>query len=151
MPKKSCQKRCLTNREAQDLDVEIGFIEGVVKRDPQYVDALQILGDNYTRRGRFTDGLKIDIDLSRLCPDDPLVHYNLACSYALTRQPEASIAALERALDLGYQDVKWIRRDPDLRGVRRHPLYRRIRERLRVLGVKSLPSASNRNAGGATP
>ncbi|MBU6402407.1 MAG: hypothetical protein KGS61_18975, partial [Verrucomicrobia bacterium] len=60
MPKQSSRRKKLTRQEQRDLDLEIQFLEGVVRRDPQYVDALQILGDDYTRRGRFTDGLEID-------------------------------------------------------------------------------------------
>ena len=79
MPKKP-QARKLSREDKRDLDVEIGFIEGVVRRDPEYVDALQILGDDYTRRGRFADGLTVDEQLARLRPHDPTVLYNLACS-----------------------------------------------------------------------
>ncbi len=137
MPQKSStrQKR-LTPQQERDVDIEIGFIEGVVRRDPHYVDALQVLGDNYTRRGRFTDGLKVDEQLATLMPADALVHYNLACSYALTDQPERAIASLHRALDLGYCDFNWLRRDPDLRSIRRSPLYRSVRERIRSMQIK---------------
>ena len=104
----------MTREQERSLDIEIGFLEGVVRRDPAYIDALQILGDNYTRRGRFQDGLKVDEQLVRLRPADALVHYNLACSYSLTEQFEAAAAALNRALDLGYRDFKWLAKDPDL-------------------------------------
>jgi tetratricopeptide (TPR) repeat protein len=132
MPKKSITKQ-MSRREARDLDIEIGFLEGVVRRDPEYVDALQILGDNYTRRGRFTKGLEVDLRLCRLRPDDALTHYNLACSLALTGEAGQAIDTLHRALDLGYRDFKWMRRDPDLRGLRQHPLYKSIRARIRKL------------------
>jgi hypothetical protein len=137
MPQKSSDReKRLTPQQERDVDIEIGFIEGVVRRDPQYVDALQILGDNYTRRGRFADGLRIDEQLATLMPKDALVHYNLACSCALTGQAERAVASLHRALDLGYRDFNWLRRDPDLRGIRRHPLYRTVRERVRAMQVK---------------
>jgi tetratricopeptide (TPR) repeat protein len=137
MPQKSnSREKRLTPQQERDVDIEIGFIEGVVRRDPNYVDALQVLGDNYTRRGRFADGLKVDEQLATLMPADALVQYNLACSCALTDQPERAVAALHRALDLGYSDFNWLRRDPDLRGIRRHPLYRSIRDRIRSMQVK---------------
>ena len=137
MPKKPAEIREeMSPREAKDLDIEIGFLEGVVRRDPAYVEALQVLGDNYTRRGRFHEGLSVDLVLSRLRPDDALVQYNLACSCALTHQPEAALAALHRALDLGYRDFNWLRRDPDLAGLRKHPLFKSIRARIRELQGK---------------
>jgi tetratricopeptide (TPR) repeat protein len=136
MPYKSSGRKKLTREEQRDLDIEIGFIEGVVNRDPGYVEALQILGDNYTRRGRLEDGLRVDERLSLLRPEDALVHYNLACSYSLTSQFDAAIAALNRALDLGYRDFRWMAKDPDLKSLRRHPLYRKIRARIKSMTVR---------------
>ncbi|SVE64160.1 uncharacterized protein METZ01_LOCUS517014, partial [marine metagenome] len=69
----------LSQQQERDLDIEIDFLEGVVERDRNYVEALQLLGDNYTRRGRYREGLSVDRRLVRLCPSDPLVYYNLAC------------------------------------------------------------------------
>ncbi len=129
MPKKT--RRKLTRTEQRDLDIEIGFLEGVVQRDPQYVEALQVLGDNYTRRGKFVDGMKIDERLSRLMPDDPMVLYNLACSYSLARRIEQAATALLRALDRGYKDHKWLLKDPDLQNLRKHAIFKSIRARLR--------------------
>jgi tetratricopeptide (TPR) repeat protein len=92
MPKKiNSPRKKLTRQELRDLDLEILFLEGSFRRDPAYIEALQILGDDYTRRGRFAEGLKIDERLSRLRPDDAVVHYNLACSYSLTEQIEAGL------------------------------------------------------------
>lgn len=134
MPKKTFSSRKkLTRKELRDLDVEISFFAGLIRRDPDYIEALQILGDAYTRRGEYNDGLKVDEQLSRLRPDDALVHYNLACSYSLTDQVEEAGASLEKALHLGYRDFKWIVADPDLRNLRRHSLYRKIRAKLREL------------------
>ena len=134
MPKKTFSPRKkLTRKELRDLDVEISFFKGIVGRDSDYVEALQILGDAYTRRGEFADGLKVDEQLARLRPEDALVHYNLACSYSLTGQLEQSGASLEKALALGYRDFKWIVSDPDLKNLRRHALYRKIRAKLREL------------------
>ena len=46
MPKKVASRKHLTRQEKRDLDIEIGFLEGIVQRDPTYVDALQLLGGN---------------------------------------------------------------------------------------------------------
>jgi tetratricopeptide (TPR) repeat protein len=134
MPPKTSKK--LTREQERDLDIEIGFIEGVVRRAPGFIEALQILGDDYTRRGRFADGLKLDEQLARLRPGDALVHYNLACSYSLTKQFAAAAAALNRALDLGYRDFKWMTKDPDLARFRKHPLYKKIRARLKAMEIR---------------
>lgn len=138
MPEKSCAKTKLSRQQQRELDVKIGFMEGVVRRDPGYVEALQILGDDYTRRGKYADGLKVDRQLSRLRPEDPLVQYNLACSYSLIGNFNLAIAALERALNLGYRDFKWLAQDPDLGDLRRHPLYQAIRAKVRKMQSKKV-------------
>src|SRR5437867_12345238 len=124
MGKKVVSKKKLNRRQQQDLDIEIGFIEGVVQRDPQYVEALQILGDAYTRRGKLESGLRIDEQLARLRPDDPTVLYNLACSYALLDQLQGAVSALNQALDQGYDDFKWLLKDPDLKNLRASDLFK---------------------------
>ena len=135
MPQKSSARKRLTRKEARELEVKIDFLEGIVRRDTGYVDALQLLGDHYTQRGQFEDGLKIDERLSRLEPRNPLVFYNLACSYSLTGQVERAAASLEKALSLGYRDFRWLARDPDLRTLRNHPLYENIEKKIRKMKV----------------
>jgi tetratricopeptide (TPR) repeat protein len=137
MPGKSRDRtRKLTRKDVRELDVKISFLEGIVRRDPAYVEALQVLGDHYTQRGRYDQGLEVDKQLSRLEPRNPLVFYNLACSHSLKREMNEAAAALEMALDLGYRDFKWLSRDPDLRLLRKHPCYRQIRDKIRRMKVQ---------------
>jgi len=137
MPEKCCAKiKKLTRKEVRDLDVKISFMEGIVRREPKYVEALQILGDHYTQRGHFNRGLKVDQQLSRLEPRNPLVYYNLACSYSLVGKFGLATIALEKALALGYRDFKWLARDPDLRRLRKHPSYRNIEDKIQKMKVK---------------
>jgi len=136
MPKKVSPKRKLNRQQQSDLDIEIGFIEGVVQRDPHYVEALQILGDDYTRRGKFENGLRIDEQLARLRPDDATVLYNLACSYALTGQIRDALSTLTKAIDQGYSDFKWLMKDPDLKKLRAHRSFKTLQQKLRTAGIK---------------
>ncbi len=136
MPQNNSARKRMTRREARELDVKIGFMEGLVRRDPGYVEALQLLGDHYTQRGRFEHGLRVDEQLSRLEPSNPLVFYNLACSYSLTDQVDLAAEALEKALQLGYRDFKWLAKDPDLRTLRKHPVYRAIEDKIQRMKVK---------------
>ena len=57
MPAKSNARKKAGPANQRDLDTKIGFMEGLVRRDPDYVDALQLLGDHYTQRGRLCRGL----------------------------------------------------------------------------------------------
>jgi tetratricopeptide (TPR) repeat protein len=137
MPIKSYTRKKMTRSQQRDLDTRIEFMEGLVRRDPEYVDALQLLGDHYTRRGRFDDGLKVDERLARIQPRDPFVFYNLACSYSLTGQFDRAVAALEKALSLGYRDFAWLAKDPDLKKLRAQPGYRALKEKIQRLKKKA--------------
>lgn len=128
MPVKSNRK--LTGRERRDLDIEIGFMERLVQRDPAYIEALQILGADYTRSGNIQAGLKIDRKLARLLPADPTVLYNLACSYSLAHKVKQAATTLRKALDLGFSDYKVLLRDPDLENLRQDPVFERIKHRI---------------------
>src|SRR5208283_3725291 len=131
MPVKSSARKKLSRASQRDLDAKIEFLEGLARRDPDYVDALQLLGDHYTQRGRYAEGLKVDEHLARLEPRSPLVFYNLACSYSLTEQFDRAVTALERALQLGYRDFNWLAKDPDLRKLRQQPVYRGLEAKIR--------------------
>lgn len=123
----------MTSAEKRDLDTKIQFIEGLIRRDPDYVDALQLLGDHYTQRGRFVEGLHVDERLARLEPRNPLVFYNLACSYSLTEEFDRAIFALDHAIKLGYSDFKWLAKDPDLKKLRTSPAFAELKEKIRLL------------------
>lgn len=106
--------------------VEMSFLESVRRRLPAHQRTLEALGHLYTRTGRFADGLQVDEALTRLRPEDPVAWYNLACSQALTGQPESALQALGRALELGYDDVEWIRGDPDLKSLQDDPRFQAL-------------------------
>ncbi len=78
----------------------------------------------------------MDQQLSRLEPQNPLVFYNLACSYSRNEAFDQAADALHRALALGYRDFKWLARDPDLQRLRQHPLFREIETKIRKLRIK---------------
>jgi len=126
----------LTRKQARDLDVQISFLEGLVRRDPECVETLQMLGDHYAQRGKPNHSLKVDQQLARLEPHNPLVFYNLACDHALNGEVDRAVEALEKALALGYRDFTWLAKDPDLLQLRQHPLYRNIETRIRKMKVK---------------
>ena len=137
MPEKSSPKKKPSRTSQRELDTKIEFMAGLVRRDPDYVDALQLLGDHYTQRGLFNEGLKVDERLARLEPQNPLVFYNLACSYSLTDQFDRAMLSLEKALLLGYRDFNWLAKDPDLKKLRAQPAYRELREKISELKKKA--------------
>lgn len=110
------------------LEFEIAFYEALVRKYPDFPEALMALGDAYTRRGWHEKGLAVDLRLTQLKCQDPIAWYNLACSYALLRRSDEAFEALQRAFALGYDDLAHLMRDPDLALLRRSPKLRRLLE-----------------------
>ena len=109
-----------------DLDFEISFFEGLVRRNPNFIEALIPLAEIYTKKGFHAKGLQIDKRLAKLCKDDPLIHYNLACSFALNDKKDDAFTALFKAIKLGYTDFAHLRRDSDLESLRNDPRFKKL-------------------------
>ena len=113
----------MSRTDEQTLDFEIEFLEGVVARRPRHVDALTILGHDYTLRGLYEKGLDVDLRLAAILPGESEVHYNLACSYSLVERLDEAAGALDRAIDLGYDDFEFMMADEDLANLRSDPRF----------------------------
>ena len=107
-------------------DFELSFFEGLVAKDPNFVDALIPLAEAYTRKGLYEQGLKIDRKLVRLRRSDPIAHYNLACSLALMGRKDESFRTLEKAIRLGYRDFDHLKKDPDFKSLREDPRFLKL-------------------------
>lgn len=105
-------------------DFEIKFYEGLLEKKPNFVEALITLGDAYTRKGFYKEGLEVDRKLAQLKPDDPVIHYNLSCSLSLVGESDQALKELKRAVLLGYEDFNYILEDSDLENLRKHPQFK---------------------------
>ena len=114
------------------------FLAVETARHPRNIDALAELGQIYSRLGEWEQGLDVDRQLVRLVPENPTVHYNLACSLAILGQTDPALDALERAVRRGYADVEYLLGDPDLESLRREPRFQEIVGRLRSAATSGL-------------
>ena len=119
----------MVKRRKKDLEIE--FYENIVKEKPNFFQALSCLGDAYTRRGFYKEGLEVDKKLAKLKPDDPIVHYNFACSLSLIGSLEEAFKKIEEAVLLGYDDFSYILKDPDLENLRKHPRFEGFFEKIK--------------------
>lgn len=113
-----------------DHKFEITFFESVLRRSPDYTEVIEILGGLYTKHGRISDGLKMDRKLVRYLPENATAHYNLACSLALSKRKTDALHSLKKAIELGYNDVEWMMKDPDLGELKQHPEFEALVEQI---------------------
>jgi tetratricopeptide (TPR) repeat protein len=108
----------------EDPDFEIKFLEGVLKVSPNFTEALVNLGDLYTKQGFYEKGLSVDLKLAMLKPEDPIVLYNLACSYSLIQDVEKSLKVMKAAVQKGYSDLGYLEQDADLINLRQFSAFK---------------------------
>jgi adenylate cyclase len=66
-----------------------------------------------------------------LDPDDAGTLYNVACGYAIAGRPDRALDVLERAIEKGSVNLAWTTHDPDWDGMRDHPRFKALLERMR--------------------
>ena len=75
-------------------------------------------GQQYEEAKKTLDVLKAQ------APENPHLHYNLACYYSLTHQEKSSLEALQQSIRLGYKNRKDAHTDPDLANLRQTPEFK---------------------------
>lgn len=119
-------------KSAGQLDFEIEFYSGILRRHPNYVEVLRIMSNNLTAKGDYVRCLDYDRRLTLLCPHDRVAHYNLACSYSLLEMLDPALDSLRCALKLGFCDYAYLRKDRDLEALRKDA---RFEELLKTFGI----------------
>ena len=114
-------------------DFEIKFYEELIKKHPNFTSVLIPLGDAYTHKGFYQEGLAVDKKLARLLPNDPIVHYNFACSLSLVGRPSEALTELKEAVLLGYNEFSFMSKDTDLKKVRELSEFKSFFSKLKKL------------------
>jgi serine/threonine protein kinase/Flp pilus assembly protein TadD len=59
----------------------------------------------------------------RYNPKDPIIMYYGACLYSRLEEKKQAIELLRKAIENGYENFEWIKRDPDFENIRIEPDY----------------------------
>lgn len=89
--------------------------------NPDSVETLVNLSTTYMRMELYDSAREVLGSLEKKSPANPLLFYNLACYYSLTKQVELSLGALQQAVKAGYKNTGEIKKDPDLENLRKYP------------------------------
>jgi predicted Zn-dependent protease len=122
----------LDRKSFDDIAVEfqIRLYETALALGRDDVPLVAELAELYTRAGQYADGLALDEDLVSREPENPIFHYNLACSLSLVGDAGRAFQALEEALNLGFRDYKLLLEDRDLENLRADPRWAKLLERI---------------------
>jgi len=111
----------------RDYDRASQAYERAIQRNPassRYL--LSFLALCFQRLGLYQRALRTYEDALRLNPGAKEVHYGLACNYSLMNDPGHALPHLQRAVDLGYVDLDYIERDPDIDNIRNEPRFKEL-------------------------
>lgn len=100
------------------------------EESPEYL--LQQVRDLHSSL-KHEQALLVAEQLVALVPSRPLAHYNHACVLARLRRTDDALAALDRAVDTGWRELRHTAYDLDLEPVRHHPAFRTILDRMKSL------------------
>ncbi len=65
-------------------------------------------------------------EMMRFQPGNPVLHYNQACVATLEGDVGGAMTSLRQAVELGYDDVRTLESDEDLKPLRGTPAYKRL-------------------------
>ncbi len=112
--------------DALGLCFEISIVEHIFAKKPNDPDIMAALAELYTKSGQLESGLELDRKLVEKDWDNPITHYNLACSYALLDMKLESLEELETAIRLGYSDADHMINDSDLDNIKSVPRFQEL-------------------------
>ncbi len=120
----------LKKKDIVFLKKEAEFLAALARRCSEDLQIIKALADIYTRCGEHAKALEMDKKLAEKLPQDPIVWYNLACSYALLKRQDEAFDCLERSIALGYSNISLITSDKDLKFLHKDPRFASIVRRL---------------------
>jgi len=94
----------------------------------ELIEANQNMFLIYSEREDYEDARSILFRMIEHQPNNTDIHYNIACTYALNKNVEASIEWLEKAVVMGFNDWNLIKADPDLDAIKRTSAYQTLLE-----------------------
>ena len=93
---------------------------------PDDVRARVLLATNLAAAGNKEEAIRHLQTAVVLRPDDGNTLYNAACVYGVLEEKVPAMAMVRRALDAGYANLEWMRRDGDLQCLHGDPDFERL-------------------------
>lgn len=119
----------LTGEALRSLDryrEALGPLETAAKLKPGDLSTAIALGWCYKRTHRLAQAIDALVRAIDENPEEPLLHYNLACYWSLAGQPLKAVRALEEAIDLDSEFRDRVAAEHDFDPIRSHPEFVRL-------------------------
>jgi tetratricopeptide (TPR) repeat protein/predicted DNA-binding WGR domain protein len=105
--------------------------ESICRVQQLYADAMASCQRAIEQRSAecYEEAIRITHEAVKKAPNDPLLHFNLACFYSLSYKTKEALYHLEEAIKKGYDNPMKIIHDGDLENIRSTKEFKDIRQR----------------------
>jgi len=119
--------------QGEDYGNAVKEFTAAIEKYPGYSSAYANRAVAYMQQKKYNlaaDDLK---KAAALSPDDPNIYYNLTALYSLQKEKvDLALGALDKALELGFNNYDALRKDPDLKNLRKHAEFRQVLEKHKI-------------------
>lgn len=98
--------------------------------DVSYPNAYNNLGFAYLKKGNFAQAKYNLEEAEKRNPTNSWVFRNWACFYALQNQKEKSLENLEKAIQMGYSDLYWLKTEKAIESIKASPRFKELLGRI---------------------
>jgi len=89
------------------------------------------IGNGFLEEGKYERALKEYRKAIQTAPTNSTAWYNLACALSRLKRIKLAVDALKKAIEVGFDDIDWLEKDPDLDNLRDDQRYQTFVEDLR--------------------
>jgi len=120
----------------ENIDNALKEFSLAIEKAPDYADAYSNRGVAYMQQRKYNKALEDLKKAKELKSESPSIRYNLACLYSLKGDVDFGLDELDAALTNGFSDYESLRRDPDLKNLRRNAEFKKVLEKHKVFIMK---------------
>ncbi len=113
-----------------DWDQAIRNYKMALHHNKEFTEAYINLSTAYLKAKQYDASFETLNTLQKIDEKHPLLHYNLACYYALTGDTALGIASLKLALEYGFKNIESLRSDSDLENLRQDQQFQELQNKL---------------------
>ncbi|RJP80140.1 MAG: tetratricopeptide repeat protein [Desulfobacteraceae bacterium] len=113
-------------QQMNKLDMALSHYQKALAIDDGNIEALNRIAMIHIQKRDFNSAISLLQKIIKIQPDKADAYYNLACIYAIRNQAEAAITYLKSAMEHGYNNMKRIRTDQDLKNIRKTKYYQKL-------------------------
>lgn len=110
-------------RVMERYDEAIGPLTAARVAEPENTDILLALGWCYKRVNKIDAAIQALEDALAVCPDEAIIHYNLACYWSLANNVPLALVYLAQSFDLDSAYRELVADEIDFDPLRNHPEF----------------------------